>query len=210
MTLLPYVAGYLSEEAPGVNVHTVPIEGRLYERLDHQEADYGLTALGDVPDRFAHQTISSDQFICMMRSDHPLAKYKDHIPVEEYAAARHVLVSPRGDAHGFVDDQLRDLGLKRRIVMMVNNFGSAPMLVTNSDLIVTVPSRIAEKCLQFFDIHVVPSPISPPSSMIGGVLLWHRRLTNHPAHTWFRNLILRAGEDLDKHGVKGPKPRVPF
>lgn len=205
MTLLPYIAGYIMDEAPGVNVHTIPIEGRLFEKLDHQEADYGLMPLSDIPDRFGRLNISSDHFVCMMRKDHPLAAYKDSIPPEEYAAARHVLVSPRGDAHGFVDDQLADLGLKRRIVMMVNNFGSAPMLVASSDMIVTMPSRVAEKCTDFFDLHIVPSPISPPSHMIGGVLVWHKRLTNHPAHTWFRNLMLRAGEDLDRHGVKlGP------
>ncbi|NVJ97477.1 MAG: LysR family transcriptional regulator [Alphaproteobacteria bacterium] len=209
MTLLPYIAGYITNEAPGVNIHTVPIEGRMFEKLDHQEADYGLTALSDVPDRFGRLSISSDHFVCMMRKDHPLAAYKDQIPAEEYAAARHVLVSPRGDAHGFVDDQLADMGLKRRIVMMVNNFGSAPMLVASSDMVVTMPSRVADKCSEFFDLHIVPSPISPPSHMIGGVLVWHKRLTNHPAHTWFRNLMLRAGEDLTTHGVKMPEPK-PF
>ncbi len=209
MMLLPYVADYITREAPGINVHTIPIEGRLFERLDHQDADYGLTALGEVPDRFARQTISTDHFVCMMSKSHPLAKYKDTIPVEEYAAARHVLVSPRGDAHGFVDDQLDELGLKRRIVMMINNFGPAPMLVASTDMIVTVPSRIASKCNQFFDLHVVPSPIAPPAHMIGGVLVWHKRLTNHPAHSWFRDLLARAGRDLDQFGLKTPELKIP-
>lgn len=203
MTLLPYLAGYLVAEAPGVNIHTSPIEGRLFEKLDAQEADYGIMALSDVPDRFGRIDVGSDHFVCMMRKDHPLARYHD-IPLEEYAAARHLLVSHRGDAHGFVDDELANMGLSRRIVIVVNHFGSAPMIISSSDLIVTVPSRMAEKCTQFFDLHVVPSPISPPANMIGGVLVWHKRLTNHPAHSWFRQMILRAGRDLDEHGIKAP------
>lgn len=205
LTLLPYLAGYLIEEAPGVNIHTIPIEGRLFEKLDAQEADYGIMPLSanDVPDRFGRLDVGSDHFVCMMRKDHPLARYQD-IPLEEYAAARHVLVSHRGDAHGFVDDELANMGLSRRIVIVVNHFGSAPMIVSSSDLIVTVPSRMAEKCTQFFDLHIVPSPISPPSNMIGGVMVWHKRLTNHPAHSWFRQMILRAGRDLDEHGIKEP------
>lgn len=202
MTVMPYIAEYIMQDAPGVNIHTIPIEGRLFEKLDHQEADYGLTALGDIPERFAHQAISTDHFVCMMRPDHPLAAFEDEIPIEEYAAARHILVSPRGDAHGFVDDALHDMGLSRRIVMVVNHFGGTPMLVSSSDLIATVPSLIAEKCTEFFDLHLAPSPITPPSSMIGGTMVWHKRLTNHPAHTWFRQLMLRAGADLAKHGVK--------
>ncbi len=70
ITLLPYVASYITAETPGVNVHTIPIEGRLYERLDHQEADYGLMPLGDIPERFGRLRLAHDHFICMMRSDH--------------------------------------------------------------------------------------------------------------------------------------------
>ncbi len=88
--------------------------------------------------------------------------------------------------------------------MTVNAFGSAPMLVASSDMIVTMPSRMAEKACQFFNMHVVPSPISPPANVIGAMLIWHNRLTNHPAHSWFRELMLRAGNDFEKHGLMTP------
>lgn len=209
MTLLPYIAEYITQEAPGINVHTVPIEGRLYEKLDHQEADYGLMPLADIPDRFGRRQIAEDHFVCMMRKDHPLARYKKEIPIEAYAAARHLLVTPRGDAHGFVDEQLAEMGLSRRIVMTINHFGSAPMLITSSDMIVTVPSRMADKCCQYFDVHIVPSPVSPPASFIGGMLVWHKRLTNHPAHIWFQDLVARAGHDLEKYGLKTGAMKAP-
>ncbi len=203
LTLLPYLAGYLMEEAPGVSIHTIPIEGRLYEKLDAQEADYGLTALAKVPDRFGMAEIGADSFICMMRGDHPLAKY-DEIPLEEFAAARHLLVTPRGDAHGFVDDYLADHGLSRQIAMTVNGFGAVPMIIDSSDLIVSIPSKMADKCSEFFDLKLLPCPVPKPEGVTGEVLIWHRRLTEHPAHTWFRDLITRAGEDLDRYGMKRP------
>jgi len=203
MTLLPYLAEYLIDESPGVNIHTVPIGGRLYEKLDAQDADYGITAIGEAPSRFGRLDIGTDHFVCMMRKDHPLASF-DEIPAEDYAAARHLLVSPRGDARGFVDEQLENMGLERRVVMMVNNFGSVPMIIASSDLIVALPSRIADKCTQFFDLHVTRNPISPPPGVVGGVMVWHKRLANHPAHTWFRDMVARAGKDLDMHGLKTP------
>lgn len=208
LTLLPYLAGYLMEEAPGVNVHTIPIEGRLYEKLDAQEADYGLTALGTVPGRFGREDIGTDRFVCMMKSDHPLACH-DEIPLDDYAAARHLLVTPRGDAHGFVDDFLSDHNLKRQIAMTVNGFGSVPMIVASSDLIATIPSKMADKCTDFFDLRIVPSPVPKPEGVVGEVLIWHKRLTDHPAHSWFRDLIKRAGADLDKYGIKGPPQPTP-
>lgn len=203
LTLMPYLAGYLKDEAPGVNIHMVPIEGRLYEKLDAREADYGMTALGEVPARFGRINIGSDSFVCMMRRDHPLANHTS-LPLEDYAAARHLLVTPRGDARGFVDDELGRHGLSRQLAMTINGFGSVPMIVASSDLIATIPSRMAEKCTEFFDLHLVPSPIAPPAGITGEVLIWHKRLSEHPAHSWFRNLVKRAGADLDRYGIKGP------
>lgn len=200
MTLMPYLATYVSNEAPGVNIHTVPIEGRLYEKLDSQEADYGINPTSNIPDRFNALNLGQETFVCMMRPDNPLAKYKE-LPIEEYAAARHLLVSPRGDARGFVDDELEKRGLNRRVVMTVNHFGSGPMIVLSSDMILTMPSRMADKCSNFFDLHVVPSPVQPPSDILGMMLIWHNRLTNHPAHTWFQSMMKRAAQDLEIYGM---------
>lgn len=200
MTLMPYLSTYISNEARGVNIHTIPIEGRFFEKLDAQDAEYGINPLGEVPERFNSLHLGGDKFVCMMRPENPLAKY-DELPLEDYAAARHLLVSPRGDARGFVDDQLEKAGLSRRVVMTVNNFGSAPMIVLSSDMILTMPSRMAEKCGNFFELRVVPSPVQPPSDVTGMTLVWHKRLTNHPAHTWFQNLMMRAAHDLEMYGM---------
>ncbi len=203
LTLLPYLARYLMEEAPGVNLHTIPIDGRLYEKLDAREADYGLTALGKVPSRFGRADIGTDRFVCMMRTDHPLAKYSE-IPLNEFAAARHLLVTPRGDAHGFVDDYLKDRGLSRQIAMTVNGFGSVPMIVEASDLIASIPSIMAEKCSEFFDLKLLPCPVPSPEGIVGEVLVWHERLADHPAHSWFREMVKRAGADLNMKGISWP------
>jgi len=201
LTLMPYLSTYISNEAPGVNIHLIPTEGKFFELLDGQEAEYGINPLTEIPDRFNSLNLGGDTFVCMMRPDHPLSKY-EKIPLKEYAAARHLLVTPRGDPRGFVDDRLEKAGLSRRIVMTVNNFGSAPMIVLSSDMILTAPSKIVEKYSRFFDIHVVRAPIQPPSDVMGMMLLWHKRLTNHPAHTWFQSLLKRAAQDLQLYGLE--------
>lgn len=202
MTLMPYVATYISNEAPGVDIHTIPImEAQVFHKLDTQQAEYGIFPITDIPERFNSIPLGGDEFVCLMRADHELAKYKDELPMEEYAAARHLLVSPRGDPHGFVDDKLAEFGLNRRVVMTVNNFGPAPMIVLSSDMIVTLPRRMAEKCCKFFDMHVVPSPVQSPNAGSGMILFWHNRLTNHPAHNWFQGIMQRAAKDLEIYGM---------
>lgn len=208
LTLLPYVANYLMSEAPGINLHTVPIEGRLYEKLDSQEVDYGLTALGPVPKRFGREDIGSDDFVCVMHKDHPLARFEE-IPMKEFAAARHLLVTPRGDPNGFVDDYLRDRGLSRQVVMTVNGFGSVPMILEASDMIASIPRKMAEKCSEFFDLKLIPCPVPKPDGVVGEVLIWHQRLADHPAHSWFRDLVKRAGADLKTKGISWPAQPTP-
>ena len=201
MTLMPFLSTYISNEAPGVNIHSIPVEGRFFEKLDGQDAEYGIYPISEVPERFGALRLGRDKFVCMMRTDHPLAQY-DEIPLDEYAAARHLLVSPRGDPRGFVDEQMEKQGLKRRIVMTINNFGSAPMIVLSSDMILTAPSRMVEKFCRFFDLHVVPAPFQPPENVTGMTLIWHNRLANHPAHTWFQGLMARATQDLQTYGME--------
>jgi DNA-binding transcriptional LysR family regulator len=203
MTLMPYLSTYICNEAPGVGVRTLRIDGNdVFRLLDTQQAEYGIFPLSEIPDRFSSLPLGGDTFVCMMRGDHELARYKDELPLEEYAAARHLLVSPRGDARGFADEQLEEAGLKRRIVMTVNNFGGVPMIVLSSNMIVTIPSRMAEKCCKFFDMHIVPSPVQPRVTDGGMILFWHHRLNNHPAHTWFQGLMQRAAKDLQTYGME--------
>ncbi|MBV1901264.1 MAG: LysR family transcriptional regulator, partial [Kordiimonadaceae bacterium] len=100
LTWMPHLASYLSNEAPGVNLHTIPLDAHYYEKLDTQEADFVCLPVNvaEIPNRFDSFTVEVDWFVCMMRPDHPLAKYKD-IPLDKYAAARHLLVTPVSYTH---------------------------------------------------------------------------------------------------------------
>ncbi len=194
--ILPRLAEFISKEAPGIHVHTLTVTDRLYEMLDAQEADYGiLPVMGELPDRFGSGLLIKDNFVCLMSPNHPLAKY-DVLPIEEYSQARHLLVSPRGDAHGVVDELLAERGLNRQIIMTVNHFGSVPLIVAESDLIVTVPERIADHYKPLADLHRTTAPVSPTPGYCSGLsLIWHNRLTNHPAHIWFRDTLLHLSAD---------------
>jgi ABC-type hemin transport system ATPase subunit len=72
-----------------------------------------------------------------MRKDHPLAKRP--ISLQDYCAARHLLVSFSGRAYGFVDEALATIGQQRRIVLTVNQFFTAGRVVVNSDLLTVLP-----------------------------------------------------------------------
>ena len=50
------------------------------------------------------------------------------LTLEDYVAVPHVLGSPRGDAHGVVDDALAPLGLRRAMAVTTPHFAAVPFL----------------------------------------------------------------------------------
>ncbi len=193
-TLIPRLAAYLSEHAPELRIRLYPTAGNTFELLDARGIDFGISAVIDIPDRFDSLTLIEDSYQVVMRKDHPLAERK--LDLQRYAAADHLLVSPRGDAFGFVDTELAKQGLTRDVRMTVNNFSSAPPILAASTMILTIPRRIADIHAPLHDLHVAPCPVPSTLDYSSAVAVWHRKLASHPAHTWFREALAAIAKDL--------------
>ena len=187
---LPSLMQRLAREAPNIDVRILPPSGKSFERLDAREVDFAIGPYGDVPERFSAESIDDNDFACMMRGDHPLARGK--LDLQRYAAAKHLLITPRGDPSGFVDIALAEHGLSRRIVLTVNHFAVVPTIVAAGDMIVTLPRRIADLYAHTYGLKLRPSPIPTPPTYSQIQLLWHKRLGQHPAYVWFRGLLKTA------------------
>ncbi len=75
--------------------------GSALQMLDSQEADMAISAFGDLPERFDRLPLLEDNYVCVLRKGHPLSKGR--LTLKKFTDARHLLISPRGDARGFVD-----------------------------------------------------------------------------------------------------------
>lgn len=193
--LMPALVRALTERAPGVDLHCMPTGGRGLALLDDGAADFAISAFDDLPDRFGSALLFRDTFACVMRKGHELASAP--LTLERYAAASHLLVSLRGDPRGFVDTALARRGLTRRIGMTVNQFAVAPSIIAASDMIMTMPRRMACLYVPLHDLHVTDPPLETPAPIgfSSAIMVWHQRLSDHPAHRWFRDAVVEvAGE----------------
>ena len=193
-TLMPHVITRIQNEAPGVNVRLVASAGQTFDMLDTQTIDFGISSFGDVPDRFGSHLLFEDSYVVLMRKDHPLTQGK--VTLERFLDARHLLVSPDGDTEGFVDVALRASGHKRQIAMVVNSFSSAPAMLTHSDLILTVPRRIAQSFGPLYNLVTRPSLFQGPHAFSTVTLVWHSRLASHPAFVWMRELLKETAKTI--------------
>ncbi len=68
-----------------------------------------------------------------MRKNHPLKR----IDLKAFAELSHVLVTPRGDLSGVVDDALAKLKMKRQIAVGLPHFLAAGLMASRTDLVLT-------------------------------------------------------------------------
>lgn len=107
---------------------------------------------------------------------------------ERYAAARHVVVSRRGQFTGPVDDALETLGLAREIVALVPGFPDALRIARQSDLV----ALVTQSCLSdpLFEDELVSFLLPVETPEIAVVALWHPRMEADPAHRWLRETVI--------------------
>jgi DNA-binding transcriptional LysR family regulator len=139
-------------------------------------------------------TLYQEAYTVVARLNHPALAGK--LTIKRYTAYGHVLVSPSGTLSGVVDAALAKQGVKRQVVVAVPYFLSALATVARSDLLATVPSRLAAVHASSFGLMQAPPPIEVRSFPVQAI--WSRRLAADPANQWLREHVQAAVAQLDR------------
>lgn len=142
LTLMPAVVARLRAQAPSIDLRLTAVSrAEVGTALRRREIDLAIGPMAAAPEDVHTQPLFAERFVMIARPAHPgLAAAST---IEGFAALPHLLVSPQGDATGTVDQALRDLGLRRRVALVVPHFAAAPLLVESSDLVAVMPERVA-------------------------------------------------------------------
>ena len=199
--LVPRLLATLEKEAPRASMRIQPLTTRdpramLEEDEVHMAVGYFPAVIADItlgdmqedrPGSFGHAAIYAGQYVCVMRASHPLAG--GPVTLEDYCAARHLLVSFSGRPFGFVDEALAKIKRRRRVVLTVNQFFTAARVVADSDLLTILPRDFIPATGIAHRLAWQPLPVDVPVLQVD--MLWHRRRQGSPAHTWLRNAVGR-------------------
>ena len=191
VALVGRLAEAFAREAPRATLRLTPLTGiDAAEQLDRGAIDVAIAHLNTLPAHIESILLLRDPFVVIARRGHPIAG--QHLSIEAYAALNHILVSPRGDTSGALDRILVDFGLRRRIALLVATYLALPVALAASDLVATVPSRIARQITATAEIEIMPLPIDFSMTVS---MAWHRRAASEPAQIWFRELLIEAASD---------------
>lgn len=191
---LPALVRDIERDAPGINVRMVPLTTRD-PRPMLLRGDIDLT-IGFFPGVVAqlgteqsspirHERLYTGKYVCVMRKDHPLANVE--LTLDNYCEAQHLLVSFSGRAHGLVSDALAQLGRQRRILLTVNQFYTAGLVVACSDLITVLPRHLLRSTGSSNSLIAKELPFVMPVVHVD--MLWHERDARIPAHKWLREKL---------------------
>lgn len=192
--VMPRLVKLLQEQAPGVDLSVRSLQLSQPETaLDSGEIDLAFGYFPNLPKRLREAHLFTEHLACAVRKDHP--KVKSRLTLKQYVELPHLFVSTRRRS-GVVDEALAKLGMARRISVSVPHFLVAPFIIVESDVIMTVNSRIAHTYARALPIRVLPPPLDLPDFPIG--MVWHPRSEKDEAHAWLRARLVDICRELQQ------------
>ncbi|QNK70412.1 LysR family transcriptional regulator [Variovorax sp. PAMC26660] len=193
--VVPRLASRLSKAAPSMQIHAIPNTlvdfGKV---LADNKADFAISVYNEEVQRPAFlksRALWSPDFVCLMRTGHPLARLQK-IPLKKFLAARHVDVSLVGKTTPTYDLFLHSRGLQRNLVATVNHYSAAYEVVRRSDLIAVLPWTERFEPPRLTGLRKMPVPLEAPPRIIE--LFWHQRHETSALHQWLKNTLLALFE----------------
>lgn len=172
--------------APNVEIASVRANGlTLKDDMETGRVDLAIGAFEDVSDALYHRALFRQRFVSMFRKDHPLAK--DRVDLARFVAAPHLLVDAAQSPYDRINGLLEKAGVTAGARFRVPHFTAVPYIVSTSELVVTVPQKLAESAASPFGLKWIEPPLALPTLQTN--VFWHRRFNHDPGNQWLRGLI---------------------
>lgn len=183
---LPALIERLGREAPGITLSTVRNTSvHLRDEMESGKVDLAIGLLPHLKAGFFQRRLFTQRYVCLMRCGHRLDRKR--ITLADFRSAEHLVVVSAGTGHGKVDELLRRAGVARTVRLTIPHFVSVGHILQGSDLVATVPQRLADRLVEPFGLVQVPHPVKLPEVAIN--LFWHARYHRAPANQWLRGTV---------------------
>ncbi len=185
--ILPNLINFLEKKSPNSSLRIRAEQGNdAIKLLDSNEIDFAVGRFEIIPSRFGSINLFTEQYVCIMRKEHPLSK-EDKLSIEQYLSAKHLRVAPKNAPAAPIDRSLSQLNLERDIFVRIDLITLAPSILKNANLVLTLPSKTAQRMANNYNFSIVELPIELGKRQTK--LLWHKELTNHPTFDWVKKQI---------------------
>jgi DNA-binding transcriptional LysR family regulator len=181
---LPPLIERVQQRAPGVRLEAVALEVEdIAAALAAGALDLAVGFLPGLGPPVRRRALFRDPYLCLMRADHPIRS----LTKKRFLEASHALVTYRG-GHRVIEEALERAGLARKIALRVPHFTVVPMVLERTDLILTLPQRVARVFEQRGKLKSLPPPVPIPLAEVA--VHWHERFEADPGNRWLRDQVI--------------------
>lgn len=184
--IMPRLVDRVLSEAPNVILEVVGWRGpEVMTPTFASSIDIIVSWNGDAFTGFHRQSLFTDRDILAFRRGHPAAAKL--MSMDGFLAARHVGVIGAGEASDPIDDWLAEMGLARRVALVVPNYLQALQVAAASDLVAFAPGRMVASLGPGFGLATCLPPVDPGEDQ--QFLFYPVRSTRDAGSIWLRDLV---------------------
>lgn len=185
--LMPSLIAHVRRLAPGAQFTVQPPElARVRHDLEEGGIDLVVAFIRDAPQGLRFKPLLSQPMRVIAAAGHP--EVQGQLSLAQYVGYPHVFYAlgrtARSTLEDVVDEALQRAGVARSIGARVSSTLVSPGLVAQSDLLATLPERIARHFAAVWQLQVLEPPLSLED--VSTSMFWHERTHHSPAHRWLR------------------------
>jgi DNA-binding transcriptional LysR family regulator len=203
---LPNLISRIKHEAPRsrVTIHALSADYDYRTALARGELDLVMGNWLEPPEELHLGRLFSDEVVCMVAADHPAVSNPRSWNLERYLASEHLApTAMSAGARGVIDEHLARLGHERQVAVRSPHFSLAPMMVAQSQLVLTTGRLFCSRYVDQFPVRIVRCPVNVPS--LTYYQLWHDVAHNAASVRWLRETV----RDVARGLIERPSPLRP-
>jgi DNA-binding transcriptional LysR family regulator len=188
MVFMPKILRHIRKAAPHAVVRAVAASATQIERgLESGEIDVAVGYFPDLREKsFLEKHLFFHHFVCLLRANHPITA--GTLSIAQFLELEHAVVYGAGRTHEIFERFLRAKKIQRRVALETPHFLSIPSIISQSDLVVTVPHAVGVFVTNVhMNIRIAQPPLRTPK--IDLKLHWHRNFQRDPKNRWLRELV---------------------
>lgn len=184
---MPRLLEACAQLAPDVRIDSVRSAGAELQRdLEAGQVDLAVGAFDGLGGDIVQRALFRQGYTTLFRKGHPHAR--EGMGIKAFRAQAHLLVS-RAAPYGQVNQALEAAGVSLRAHCSVPHFTAVPYIVSVTDLLATVPAKLAASAAPRFGLGTLTPPVRVPA--LHTHLYWQRRFQRDGGNQWLRGLIVK-------------------
>ncbi|GAB1575944.1 LysR family transcriptional regulator [Bordetella petrii] len=188
---MPQLMEQCARRAPGVRIDSLRLLGAdLRREMDAGRVDLAIGAFEDLGSGIMQRMLFRQGYATLFRRGHPTAH--EGMGLKAFRAERHLVVS-RAAPYGQVNQSLEKAGVALDAHFSVPHFAAVPYIVGSTDLLATVPRKLAASAAPHFQLGMLTPPVRVPALQTN--LYWHRRFHRDSGNQWLRGVVIETFAD---------------